>query len=77
MVLRSLAAAAEVAGDGIEAEVIDLRTIKPLDSDTVIESVRRKPLSVESRQRWMTVGLVVVLLLMVLALYNDVMRLFQ
>ena len=42
-----------------------------------IESVRRKPLSVESRQRWMTVGLVVVLLLMVLALYNDVMRLFQ
>jgi pyruvate/2-oxoglutarate/acetoin dehydrogenase E1 component len=41
MVPRSLAAAAEVSADGIEAEVIDLRTIKPLDSDTVVASVKR------------------------------------
>jgi acetoin:2,6-dichlorophenolindophenol oxidoreductase subunit beta len=37
----SLAAADELAGDGIDCEVIDLRTIKPLDIDTVIASVER------------------------------------
>jgi pyruvate dehydrogenase E1 component beta subunit len=36
-----LAAAAELAADGIDAEVIDLRTLKPLDMDTVLASVRR------------------------------------
>jgi acetoin:2,6-dichlorophenolindophenol oxidoreductase subunit beta len=35
----SLAAADELAEDGIDCEVIDLRTIKPLDIDTVIASV--------------------------------------
>jgi pyruvate/2-oxoglutarate/acetoin dehydrogenase E1 component len=37
----ALAAAGELAGDGIEAEVIDLRTLRPLDLDTVRESVSR------------------------------------
>ena len=37
----SLAAAEELAGEGIECEVIDLRTIKPLDIETVIASVER------------------------------------
>ncbi len=37
----SLAAAEELAGEGIDCEVIDLRTIKPLDIETVIESVER------------------------------------
>lgn len=36
-----LQAAARLAADGIEAEVIDLRTIKPLDLGTVLDSVRR------------------------------------
>ena len=65
----------------VNLAVLNLLPIPVLDGGhlmfLLIESVRRKPLSVESRQRWMTVGLVVVLLLMVLALYNDVMRLFQ
>ncbi len=34
-------AAEELAGMGIDAEIIDLRTIRPLDLDTVIESVKR------------------------------------
>jgi len=34
-------AADELAGQGIDAEVIDLRTIRPLDYDTVIESVKK------------------------------------
>jgi acetoin:2,6-dichlorophenolindophenol oxidoreductase subunit beta len=37
----SLAAAEELAGDGIDCEVVDLRTIKPLDIETVIASVER------------------------------------
>lgn len=37
----ALAAAEELAKDGIEAEVIDLRTIRPLDIDTIIASVKK------------------------------------
>lgn len=36
-----LEAAAQLAAAGIEAEVIDLRTLKPLDTETVLASVRR------------------------------------
>ena len=36
-----LAAAEELRGDGIECEVIDLRTLRPLDMDTVLASVAR------------------------------------
>ncbi|CDM24295.1 alpha-ketoacid dehydrogenase subunit beta [Castellaniella defragrans] len=39
MVHRALEAAALLAREGIEAEVIDLRTLSPLDMDTVLESV--------------------------------------
>ncbi|MBO6725261.1 MAG: pyruvate dehydrogenase complex E1 component subunit beta [Rhizobiaceae bacterium] len=34
-------AAEELAGEGVDAEVIDLRTIRPMDLDTVIESVKK------------------------------------
>ncbi|MBV9607294.1 MAG: alpha-ketoacid dehydrogenase subunit beta [Solirubrobacterales bacterium] len=37
----ALAAAEELATEGIDVEVIDLRTLRPLDRDTVLESVRR------------------------------------
>jgi 2-oxoisovalerate dehydrogenase E1 component len=37
----ALAAAADLATDGIECDVIDLRTLVPLDMDTVLASVRR------------------------------------
>ena len=40
-VADALEAADRLAGDGIEAEVIDLRTLRPLDLDTVLESVAR------------------------------------
>ena len=38
-VQHALDAAEQLAGDGIEAEVIDLRSLKPLDRETVLESV--------------------------------------
>jgi acetoin:2,6-dichlorophenolindophenol oxidoreductase subunit beta len=37
----ALAAAEQLAGEGIDAEVIDLRTLRPLDLDTVLESLAR------------------------------------
>jgi 2-oxoisovalerate dehydrogenase E1 component len=40
-VLTSLQAANELASAGVSAEVIDLRTLKPWDEDTVLESVGR------------------------------------
>ena len=41
MVPKSLAAAEELAADGIDAEVIDLRTLVPLDKESILESVRK------------------------------------
>jgi 2-oxoisovalerate dehydrogenase E1 component beta subunit len=41
MMHTSLEAANELAKEGIEAEVIDLRTLAPLDSDTIVESVKK------------------------------------
>jgi 2-oxoisovalerate dehydrogenase E1 component len=41
MVYRSLAAAEELAKEGIDVEVIDLRSLKPLDINTITESVKK------------------------------------
>ena len=41
MVHRSLAAAEELAREGIEAEVIDLRSLRPLDREALTQSVKR------------------------------------
>jgi pyruvate/2-oxoglutarate/acetoin dehydrogenase E1 component len=41
MVHRSLKAAEELAGEGISVEVIDLRTLNPLDMETIASSVKK------------------------------------
>ncbi len=41
MVVEALEAAAALAGEGIEAEVVDLRTLVPLDEETVLSSARK------------------------------------
>jgi pyruvate dehydrogenase E1 component beta subunit len=41
MVHEALAAADALAGEGVEAEVVDLRTIRPYDAERVLESVRK------------------------------------
>ena len=41
MVTEAVTAATELAESGIEAEVIDVRTVQPLDSGTILDSVRR------------------------------------
>jgi acetoin:2,6-dichlorophenolindophenol oxidoreductase subunit beta len=41
MVKTALAAAGELAADGIEVDVIDLKSLRPLDVDTLVESAAR------------------------------------
>jgi pyruvate dehydrogenase E1 component beta subunit len=56
MVGLALQAAEELAGDGIDAEVIDLRTLRPLDQDTVVESVRKTGRLVTIEEGWGPMG---------------------
>jgi pyruvate dehydrogenase E1 component beta subunit len=51
-----LQAAARLAGEGIEAEVIDLRTIKPLDEAIVLESLEKTGRIVAVDTAWMKGG---------------------
>ena len=41
MVLRALKAAEKLAKEGVSVEVVDLRSLKPLDMETVVQSVRK------------------------------------
>lgn len=41
MLFEALASAEEVAGEGVSAEVIDLRTLWPVDIDTIVASVKK------------------------------------
>ncbi|MFA6955768.1 MAG: alpha-ketoacid dehydrogenase subunit beta [Thermoanaerobaculia bacterium] len=56
MLHLSLAAAAKLAGEGIEAEVIDLRTIRPLDLDPVYQSVKKTHRAVVVQEQWKPFG---------------------
>ena len=52
-----LVAAEQLAGEGIDAEVIDLRTIRPLDLDTLLESVRKTHRAIIVEEDWPYCGL--------------------
>jgi pyruvate dehydrogenase E1 component subunit beta len=52
----ALKAAAELEKEGIQAEVIDLRTIRPMDSDTIIASVMRTGRCVTIEEGWAQSG---------------------
>jgi pyruvate dehydrogenase E1 component beta subunit len=52
----ALKAAEELAKDGIAAEVIDLRTLKPMDTDTIIESVKKTGRAVTVEEGWQQSG---------------------
>jgi len=52
----ALKAAQELAKDGIEAEVIDLRTLKPMDIDTVVASVQKTGRAVTVEEGWQQSG---------------------
>jgi pyruvate dehydrogenase E1 component beta subunit len=52
----ALKAADELAKEGIEAEVVDLRTIRPMDTETVLASVRKTGRCVTVEEGWAQSG---------------------
>lgn len=56
MVKVALAAAEELAKEGISAEVIDLRTIRPLDHQTIINSIKKTNRLVAVDESWPFAG---------------------
>jgi pyruvate dehydrogenase E1 component beta subunit len=57
MVERALQAAEALAADGIQAEVIDLRTIRPLDVATIVASVKKTNRLVSVEESWPQFGM--------------------
>jgi 2-oxoisovalerate dehydrogenase E1 component len=56
MVPRTLAAAQILARDGIEVEVIDPRTLRPLDEETILDSVRKTSRALIVHEAWVSGG---------------------
>jgi pyruvate dehydrogenase E1 component beta subunit len=52
----ALGAADELAREGIEAEVIDLRTLRPMDTETIINSVKKTSRAVVVEEGWQQSG---------------------
>jgi pyruvate dehydrogenase E1 component beta subunit len=52
----ALKAAEELAKEGIEAEVIDLRTLRPMDTETVVASVKKTGRAVTVEEGWQQSG---------------------
>ena len=57
MVLESLKAAEQLGADGVSAEVVDLRTLRPLDHETILASVRKTHRAVIVHEGWRTGGI--------------------
>jgi pyruvate dehydrogenase E1 component beta subunit len=56
-VRRALTVADRLSQDGVEVEVIDLRSLRPLDAETVIESVRKTNRALIAEEGWATYGI--------------------
>jgi pyruvate dehydrogenase E1 component beta subunit len=56
MLHTAVKAAEELAGGGIEAEIVDLRTIRPLDTDAILASVRKTHRLVVLQEGWPFAG---------------------
>ena len=57
MIPEALAAAETLAAEGIEIEIVDPRTLNPLDQDTILSSVARTRRAVVVEEGWRNVGL--------------------
>ena len=57
MLLLALEAASELAKDGIDAEIVDLRTLKPLDVATLVQSIKKTGRLVIVEEGWRFAGL--------------------
>ena len=55
--MLALAAAEQLAAEGIDAEVVDLRSLQPIDLDTVINSVKKTHRAVVVQEQWLFYGI--------------------
>ena len=52
MTLEAIRAAEMLAAEGISAEVVDVRTLRPFDAETILASVRKTGRLVAAEQAW-------------------------
>lgn len=52
----ALKAADRLAQDGVEAEVVDLRCLRPIDTETIVESVKKTSRAVVVEEGWKSLG---------------------
>ncbi|EFC82207.1 alpha-ketoacid dehydrogenase subunit beta [Parafrankia sp. EUN1f] len=57
MAAVALDAAEKLAAEGVSAEVVDLRSLRPLDRETLVRSVRRTGCAVVAEDDWLTYGI--------------------
>jgi pyruvate dehydrogenase E1 component beta subunit len=53
----ALKAAEELAQEGIDAEVVDLRTLRPMDTETIVDSVKKTGRIVTVEEGWPQSGI--------------------
>ena len=57
MVGKALQAAEELAAEGISAEVVNLRSLRPLDTETIVESIKKTNRCVSVEEGWAPMGI--------------------
>lgn len=57
MAVVALQAAEILAAEGVEVEVVDLRSLRPLDRDTIVRSVQKTNCAVTLEDDWLTYGI--------------------
>jgi pyruvate dehydrogenase E1 component beta subunit len=57
MVKHAMDAAEQLEAEGISAEVIDLRTLRPLDVETIVKSVKKTNRCVSVEEGWPVTGM--------------------
>ncbi len=57
MAVVALEAAERLAAEGVDVEVVDLRSLRPLDRETIITSVRKTNCAVTLEDDWLTYGI--------------------
>ena len=55
--ILALAAAEQLAAEGIDAEVVDLRSLQPIDLETIINSVKKTHRAVVVQEQWLFYGI--------------------
>jgi len=57
MLLLCMKAAEQLAGEGIDAEVVDIRTLRPLDAETIVGSVKKTHKAIIVEEDWRFAGM--------------------